>query len=141
MFTLGKGSILPGKGVGPIRLDMTYEDIRKIITEYEIEDRDISNVLICGDVMVWIDKKKNRTTQILVYGTFQGKYEDKIGIGSTLADVENSLHTTWHENLDSYLLDHVSGMSFELGDSGNDTYWDEMTAPIETISIFHATEP
>lgn len=136
MFSLGNGEIVPGERIGNIRLGMNYKELRQMIEEFEVNDLPSCEVMVCKDVMIWVNKEKDVATQILVYGDFMGKYKDKIGLGSTLTDVQNLLNVTWHEDLDTYVLDDAPGMCFELGDSGDDTYWDEMAAPIEYISVY-----
>lgn len=140
MFSLGNGEIVPGERIGDIRLGMCFKELRQIVGEFEIRDLADYEVIVCADIKIWVSKERDEATQILVQGGFKGKYMDMIGLGSTLTDVQNLLKATWHEDLDTYVIDDAPGMCFELGDSGDDTYWDEMTAPIEYISVFPIEE-
>ncbi|GHU74117.1 hypothetical protein FACS1894188_01410 [Clostridia bacterium] len=140
MFFLKSGNIIPSERIGVIKLNMTFEEVIKIVDEFEIEDLPVSSVVVCGDVKIWVNKEKNTVTQISVYGSFEGKYADKIGIGSSLDDVTNLLHSGWTEDLYVYFINGVQGMCLEHGDTEDenteDVEWNENTALIKVISIF-----
>ena len=97
------------------------------------------SLIVAGDVQVWVDKKTDEATQIMVHSGFEGKYAGTIGIGSTLNDVRILLNMTWHEELYVYILDQAPGMCFELGDSSDDDEeeWDELRASIDYISVYY----
>lgn len=40
------------------------------------------------DVEIWVDKKDEVITQVLVYGSFAGTFEGRFGIGSFLSEIE-----------------------------------------------------
>lgn len=130
------GNIVPGKCIGEIYLDMNAEQIYEMININNVRELPTHYILYSKNLKIWIDKKENKVTQILVEKGFKGKYNSFIGIGSTLKEIYNKFKINWYEELDCYYLEGIDGMCFELGDSGNDEYWDEETAPIIYISVF-----
>ena len=136
MFYLEYGDIIPGKGIGKLRLGMSRAQVEETIKEYTVDARCATDVLMCGDVQIWVHKEKDAVTQILVEGSFKGKFAGIIGIGSTLSDVQNLLHLEWYDDLDATHLKGVPGICFELVDTDDEYDWDELTAPIEYISVF-----
>lgn len=136
MFYLRDAEILPGKSIGAFYLGMCFGDIKKIVKSFGVDDRETCDVLTCGDISFWVDKEKDSCFQILVESDFQGKYDGKIGVGSTLSDI-NSLGLEWYENLDAYFIKGVHGICFELADTENEEdEWDELTAPIAFITVY-----
>lgn len=144
MFYLQHGDIIPAKGVGILKLGMSFEQITELMEDYQVEDLGEAWLVGGGDVQIWINKKKNAAYQIMVFGGFQGKFADTIGIGSTLGDVKEHLNLEWHDELDATVLDTVPGICFQPDDSGEDsegaveedyaTY--ELKEPIGYISVF-----
>lgn len=143
MFYLRDGEVVPGKGIGPIRLGMTSEQVRDLVDEFTIEDLDDHYIFVAGDVQIWMNKAQNKVTQIMVFGDFKGRYAGVIGVGSTLEDVESILKKDWYEELDAYFIKDVPGICFQLTDDADDA-WDEnedyeifeRKAPIGYLSIF-----
>ena len=138
MFYLKDGNIIPNEGIGELKLGMSFREVTELVKEYDVRDLSVCDVIECGDVRIWIDRKTDSAIQILVEGEFKGKYADKIGIGSTLTDVKNLLNASWHEDLDAYYIDGVEGMCLELGDTDDEYDWDELAAPIVYISVMYA---
>ncbi len=130
------GNIIPGKCIGEVYLDMNIKQIYEIISINKIRELPTHYLIYSENIKIWIDKKEDRVTQILVENEFKGKYNGFIGIGITLKEIHDKLNLNWYENLDCYYLEDTKGICFELGDSGNDEYWDEETAPIIYISVF-----
>lgn len=85
--------------------------------------------------MFWVDDTSKQVTQISVSSAYHGKFLDSIGIGSTLQDIQ-SIAGEYYEDLDVYKLKDYPGICFEVGDSGTDTFWDELSAPVESISVY-----
>ena len=136
MYSLKEGDILPGTGIGVLRLGASFDQLRETIKDFETRDLPDYTLIVCTNVKIWVSKEKDAATQILVFGDFQGKYAGCIGIGSTLSDVRAWLGQSWHDDLDVTILDKVPGMGFELGSSDDEYEWDELTAPIECICVF-----
>jgi len=130
------GSIIPRKCIGEIYLDMNMKQICKIINVNEIEELPNFYVIQSENIKIWINKEEDKATQILVEKEFKGKYNEFVGIGTTLEDIYNKFNINWYEDLDCYYLENINGIGFELGDSGDEQYWDEKTAPIIAIFIF-----
>ena len=135
MFYLKNADIIPGKSIGEFYLGMCFSDIQKRVRDFEIDDRETCDVLMCGDISFWVDKEKDSCFQILVEGDFTGKYDNKIGLGATLDDI-NKMGLEWYEDLDAYFIKGIDGICLELGDTEDDEEWDELSAPIETISVY-----
>lgn len=63
----------------------------------------------------WVDNKTNKIFQIGVKGDFKGKFQGKIGLGSTLLDVQKYIGE-WRGEFDVYVLPEYPGICFELKD-------------------------
>ena len=77
----------------------------------------------------------------MAYGSFDGKFADRFGVGSYLCDIEDYLGEKASEKLVTYLFTSVDGICFELNDiddDWDDKEWFKANAPIEYISIFKA---
>ncbi len=130
------GNIIPGKCIGNIHLRMNMEQVNNLVSIDKVENLQNCYILQSKNIKIWVNKKEDKVTQILVEGEFKGKYKDAIGIGSTLHNIQKKLNLNWYEDLDCYFLDGVEGICFELGDSGDDQHWYEEIAPIIAISVF-----
>lgn len=136
MFCLREGDVVPGVGIGVLKLGMSFEEVRDIVKDFNVNDLSDCYIIECDDVDIWVNKEKDKVTQILVKDTFAGLYAGTIGIGSTLADVKDKLQMSWHDEYDVYILDEAEGMGFELGSTEDEDDWDELTAPIEYMFVF-----
>lgn len=131
-MNLSTGNIIPGKNIGPIYLGCSLYTLKKTIGENYVEEQRVNcKVLTIDDAKFWIDNS-DIVFQIAVYGNFEGKFLNRIGIGSTLADVEEYVGK-WEESLDVYTLIDYKGICFELKEEED---WDEINTPIEFISIY-----
>ncbi|MDR1699850.1 MAG: hypothetical protein LBR68_01495 [Lachnoclostridium sp.] len=130
------GEILPGLSISNIRLGITKEELIELIgKDYEQNDSKYTTIITVENAGFWISAEKKRINQIGVWGDFQGKYKDIIGIGSTLEDVKK--HIGEYDNeWDTYGVVNDKGICFELGDTEDDDKWDELTAPIEIIFVY-----
>jgi hypothetical protein len=127
------GEIIPGKRIGVYEIGWDFETLKRYLTNnHRVEDREGKIVIIEDCIKFWIDKETNTVTQISVYGDFQGKFKNVIGIGSTLADIERYIGR-WEEELGVYILPDYPGICFELRDEDE---WNELKTPIEYISIY-----
>lgn len=127
--------IVPGKCIGSINIGMNIEQVKTIININSIQELPHNIILKSDNIKIWINKSENKVTQILACKDFKGNYKG-ICIGATLEEIQNHLKLNYYEYLDCYYLEGISGICFELGDSGDNCYWDEKTAPIETICVF-----
>jgi hypothetical protein len=126
------GDVLPGIGVGNIKLDITKEELIEIIGEnYKQSPNGSGGVISVENASFWI-AEDGRVNQIGVGGDFKGKYKGKIGIGSTLKDVKEYIGD-YKAVYSTYEVEQDKGICFELEDIED---WDELTAPIEYIYVF-----
>lgn len=114
------GEIIAGLSISNFKLDITREELLDIIgeeyEESEINETDTTITIENAEFWITADGKVH---QIAVWGDFQGKYRDIIGIGSTLEDVKK------------YIGNY---------DEEYDDYWDELKAPIESICVYREKE-
>lgn len=126
------GSIVPGVGIGNIKLDITREQLLNIIgSDFKERFRENDSVIEVENARFWITED-NCLDQIGVQKDFTGKYKKYIGIGSTLQDIKNYIGE-YIQVYDTYELEQEKGICFELEDIDE---WNELTAPIEFIYVF-----
>lgn len=145
MFALKDGPILPGVGIGRLRLGMSRAEVERIIGKQPYEALPGCDLFRCEDVTIWLDTEHDRVKQITVKDGFLGKYDGWLGIGSTLGDAARR-GMSWHELDEVFFpceLDGVEGMCLEhAGDADDD--WDEesdferynQSLPIAFISVY-----
>ena len=142
MHDLKIGSILPGEGIGPLHLGMTFHEATGQIGSYELRELANATQIICENFKIWIDHATDRVAQILAHGSFEGAFDGWLVLGMTLSDVVKRGYS-YHEELGVYMLDGVDGMCMELEDDcalEDDTPWDERAVPIARISVYSAEE-
>jgi hypothetical protein len=128
--------IIAGKEIAGFQLGWTLEDLlQKIGTNYTSERRSETTVIYYKCFTFFILDHDNKVEQITVGMDFQGKFLGKIGIGSTLQDVEKYIGK-WEDDLDVYIVPQYKGICFELADNGIEEEWIEELMPIEWISIY-----
>ena len=129
---IADGSIVPGVGIGNIKLDITREQLLNIIgSDFKERFRENDSVIEVENARFWITED-NCLDQIGVQKDFTGKYKKYIGIGSTLQDIKNYIGE-YIQVYDTYELEQEKGICFELEDIDD---WNELTAPIEFIYVF-----
>jgi len=136
MYKLKNGNIVPKQGIGNLMLGMSFDEIKNIVKDFEIKNLKSVFVVVCDDVKLWIDNETMKCTQILVTGDFTGKFNNKIGLGMTLGEIEK-LGYEWYEDLYAYFIKDIDGICLELGDTEEDEEWDDLTVPIAHISVFN----
>lgn len=76
-----------GKSVGNYQLGCTIQELKgKISEDYTEESLANHYTITTKNIKFWIFKEKNIVTQIMVFGSYNGKFKDSIGIGSTISD-------------------------------------------------------
>lgn len=126
------GSIVPGVGIGNIKLDITREQLLNIIgSDFKEQFRENDSVIEVENARFWI-AEDNCLDQIGVQKDFTGKFRKYIGIGSTLQDIKDYIGE-YIQVYDTYELEQEKGICFELEDVDD---WNELTAPIEFIYVF-----
>lgn len=133
------GEIIPGKRIGDIELGISKEELLHMIEgQYTEVDLYGSFRIENGNVKYWINEE-GKLDQIGVGEGFIGKLQDKIGIGSTLQDVQANMgeYDDSDELFCTYRIKGIEGFCFELKDVEScEEEWDELTAPIEYMYVF-----
>lgn len=129
------GDIIPNIGISDIYLGTDKETLTSIIGD-EFDFQRISNgeMIRIENAKFWINDK-NVIFQISVFGDFNGKWNG-IGINSTLKEVLDCIGE-YKYDLYCYTIPEYPGICFELKDEED---WDELTAPIEYISVYTGKE-
>jgi len=130
-------TIIPGKEIAGFQLGWSFNDLQKEINgnSYATEKRVDSTVINYKTFSFFISDKNGKVFQITVGHDFKGKFLDKIGIGSTLQDIEDNIGK-WEEELDVYVVPQHKGICFELADNAITEEWIENQMPIEWISVY-----
>ncbi|WP_102272009.1 hypothetical protein [Cytobacillus massiliigabonensis] len=135
MDNLSSGEIIPGERIGIFRLGCKVETFKKNLTnQYQIEDREGKYIILEENFKFWVDKTSETITQITVFNKFQGRFKERIGIGSTLDELQRYIGN-WQEQFGVYIIPEYPGICFELLD---EECWDECKSPIEYISIYNS---
>lgn len=129
------GDICPGKSISDLNLGMSYEQVRKMFSDdFQIDTSYVVRVIKLDNAKLWFDEN-NILCQILVFGDFSGKLKGKIGIGSTLEEVEKQIGP-YRYDLGVYVLENQEGICFELKDTDEEDEEDEQEKEIEYIAVF-----
>jgi hypothetical protein len=130
-----EGDILPGIGIGNFKLGITRDELlSRLGDDYMQRESGEGGIIDIGNASFWIGND-GRVNQIGVSGDFKGKYKEVMGLGTIAEDVKKYVDD-YVEVWDGYELENVRGICFQLGDAGDDSYWDEQKAPIEWIGVF-----
>lgn len=126
------GSIIPGVGISNIKLGITKQNLLEIIGHnYREQFLEIGSIIEVENARFWI-AGDGKVDQIGVEKDFKGKYENIIGLGSTLNDLKQYIGD-YIQIYDTYELKDIKGICFELEDIDE---WDELKAPIDHIYVF-----
>ncbi len=126
------GSIIPGIGISNIELGITKQELLEIIGHnYQEQSLEIGSIIEIENAKFWI-ASDDKVDQIGVEKDFKGKYENIIGLGSTLNDLKQYIGD-YIQVYDTYELRNIKGICFELEDIDD---WDELKAPIDHIYVF-----
>ena len=126
------GPIIPGVGIGNIKLNMTKDQLISILgNDFNERFRENDSVIEVENAKFWISED-GKIDQIGVEKDFNGKYKELIGIGSTLSDVKKFIGN-YIQVYDTYEVENEKGICFELEDIDD---WDPLVAPIEYIFVF-----
>lgn len=128
------GPIIPGIGISNIKLGITKQELFEIIGHiYQEQSLEIGSIIQIENAKFWI-ASDGKVDQIGVEKDFKGKYENIIGLGSTLNDLKQYIGD-YVQVYDTYELRDIKGICFELEDIDD---WDELKAPIDHIYVFRA---
>ena len=126
------GAIIPNVGISNIYLGISRETlISNIGLDFKTRLIDSGCIIEIDNAKFWIDKM-DTIYQISVFGDFNGKLFNCIGINSSLEDVLKNIGKYKYEPY-CYTLLNYPGICFELEDVDN---WCELKTPIEFISVF-----
>ena len=133
------GEIIPGKRIGDIELGISREALLdRIGYQYSELEVGFGSLIESENVKYWFGED-GKLRQIGVGEGFVEKFQDKIGIGSTLQDIQNC-GEEFVDNEDiscTYGIKGIEGFCFELKDvESYEEEWDELTAPIEYMYVF-----
>ena len=140
MKIIQQGGVVEASHIGEFYIGMSKKELLRLLnTEYE-EDTERNHYIVIetGNAMFWIDRESSKIKQIGVTKGFEGKFRDKIGIGSTLTNVLKYIGN-YKEVYDTYELEDIPGICFELEDVDEwdwDGDWEELAAPIEWIFVY-----
>ena len=98
---------------------------------YQEQSLEIGSIIEIENAKFWI-ASDDKVDQIGVEKDFKGKYENIIGLGSTLNDLKQYIGD-YIQVYDTYELRNIKGICFELEDIDD---WDELKAPIDHIYVF-----
>ena len=126
------GPIIPGIGISNIELGITKQELLEIIGHsYQEQSLEMGSIIEIENAKFWI-ASDDKVEQIGVEKDFKGKYENIIGLGSTLNDLKQYIGD-YIQVYDTYELRNIKGICFELEDIDD---WDELNAPIDHIYVF-----
>lgn len=146
MFALKSGDIIPGVGIGLLKLGANEDELLKISSNspFQVELAHSCILYTGDDVKVWVNENSREIEQILVFGSFRGKLMGRFGIGTYFSEMEHILGEQvklMYEIMMEYRFPSLPGVSFELEDVDvpdqlllQKPY--ETLVPIGTISVF-----
>lgn len=131
--------IVPGISAAGIAIHDAIQPILASNTPANVDRFGTTEKYIFEGVSLWV--RDGRVTQIGVAAPYSGKILDKIGIGSTLGDVENALGRVSEDEQDSLVVQGSSGWSFDTEPWKRRTARDNRGARVTEIFVFRpATE-
>ena len=132
MMKIQDGPIIPGVGIGNIKLNITKDQLIVLIgNDYKESLLGRGTRIEIENAKFWISED-GKIYQIGVEGDFKGKYKGIIGIGSALSEVKKFIGN-YVQVYDTYEMENEEGICFELEDIDD---WDPLVAPIDHIYVF-----
>src|SRR6266566_2559700 len=135
--------IVPGEGAAGIQVGLPIEEVLKG-QETHFTSEEVVNHLVPFPIitryrsaMVDLWAREGIVDQIMVHSGYRGKLMDKIGLGSTIADIEAQIGAWEEDEEDNLVIRDLPGMCFEI-----EGYFPGLRnpafryAPIKAISIF-----
>ena len=134
-------AIIPCKSIAEYQIGWTYEQLTEYLPyNYKVEELELGKKISCDNFSFWINNITGTIDQISAKSNFSGKFEGKIGLGSTLKDIEQ-FFGKWEEDLDVYIIPQYKGLCFEIKDVEDfDEEWIEDQMPINVISVYDPDE-
>lgn len=89
MMKIEDGDIIPAVGISNKKLDITKEELLKMLKKDFMErSREDDLIITIENAKFWI-ASDGKVDQIGIEGDFKGRYKGVIGLGSTLKDVKD----------------------------------------------------
>ena len=140
--------IVPGESAAGIQLGSPIEETLKE-QEPRFISEEVANPLVLlpsitryRSAMVDLWVRDGIVDQIMVHGGYRGKLMDKIGLGSTIADIERDIGAWEEDEEDNLVIRDLPGVGFEI-----EGYFPGLKdpafrqAPIKEIYVFRLSLP
>jgi len=129
--------VVPGQSLAGFELGWSMEQlVARLDGFFEVQESPLGKIVSYRNYRFWISAETLAVEQISAKKGFEGKFMEKVGLGSTLKDLEEHFGG-WQEDQDVYLLPDFEGLCFELAEDDElDSEWDAGRMPIEVISVF-----
>lgn len=127
-----KDSIIEQKSIGKYSLQMTKDELDTF--NAKIETLHIYTIYTLLNVKIWYNNKKNRTDQICVSNSYQGKFRDEIGINDYLTKLSKISKYYWDNDDEVFLLKSIKGICFNVYDEHSEL--EESQKQIDHICIY-----
>ena len=133
-----QANIIPGQGIGSIRLNMYERDLIEVLGSYEEKKETAEGYEYRKDSLsIWVNKKSRRVVEITAHIGFNGMLFGKIKPGSTLRELEEFGNVCCDDALyPSWFIRGMENMSFEMVDDENSDCDAHETITISTISLY-----
>ncbi|HXS01853.1 MAG TPA: hypothetical protein VN724_14850 [Pyrinomonadaceae bacterium] len=121
-----KAPIIPAMGAAGIAIGMKISDVTSVAPfEFKVEDR-ADGVRVYRSEMVDLWVRGDSIFQIMVHGPYEGKLLARIGIGSSLKDVEEHIGPVSLDEEDNLIIEGVKGLSIEINPETNPSTIEEL---------------
>ena len=140
--------IVPGESAAGIQLGSPIEEVLKEQEPHFISEK-VANPLVLLPIItryrsamvdLWV--RDGIVDQIMVHGGYRGTLMDKIGLGSTIADIERDIGAWEEDEEDNLVIRDLPGVGFEI-----EGYFPGLKdpafrhAPIKEIYVFRLSPP
>jgi len=139
--------IIPGESAAGVQLGSPIEEILKEQKTHFISEEIVNHLVPLAIVtryrsaMVDLWVREGIVDQIMVHDGYRGKLMDKIGLGSTIADIEMQIDAWEEDEEDNLVIRDLPGVGFEI-----EGYFPDLKdpafrhAPIKDIYVFQANK-
>ncbi|HLQ28238.1 MAG TPA: hypothetical protein VK140_03260 [Ktedonobacteraceae bacterium] len=143
-----EASIVPGESAAGIQLGSRIEEILKEQETHFLSEEIVHPLLPSPTTLrryrsamvdLWV--REGIVDQIMVHDGYRGKLMDKIGLGSTIADIEMQIDAWEEDEEDNLVIRDLPGVGFEI-----EGYFPDLKdpafrhAPIKDIYVFQANK-
>ena len=135
MYLLRNGSIKPGMAIGPFYLGMTYREVISISEDFRMESVGTIFEMIGENVRLSINATSQKVFHISVWGSFRGKVDGWLGIGTMWCSVIDRGLAYRQDDLSLFIIECYPNTYFELGEVHSEGIWHEADASILRLGI------